>query len=90
MLFIIKKYQTHQIKRLSKLLVDPNTIMLFVAEGIFYLLDELKPWKAQVYALKDSVLLFGLIEHMPSSVHLIDYSEWVSLTEKCEKIITLL
>jgi len=90
MLFIIKKYQAHQTKLLSKLLFDQNVAMLFVAEGIFYLLDDdSKPSKAQVYALKDSVLLFGLTERIPSSVRLVDYSDWISLTEKYDKITTL-
>lgn len=89
MLLIIKEYHSNNIKQIADLFSVENTVLLFIGEAVFYLLENIEIHKAKIVALKDSVQLFGLAEKIPAHIPLIDYPEWVKLTEEYAKIITL-
>lgn len=89
MFYIIKDFQHAKISLINELLIEPSNTVLFINDAVLYFQHAIKTLNAEIFALRDSVLLIGIASQIPQKVTLIGYPQWVELTEKHQKVITL-
>ena len=89
MLYIIKSYHPSQIHLINTLINVPDNALVFINEGVLYFRCSIFASKSLLFALRESVLLFGNDFSLPDAVKLIDHPQWVMLTTQHSKIITL-
>lgn len=68
-------------------LITAGDCLLFLEDGVYDLLTEQLPEKVCITAIYDDVQLRGLTDRLPPAVRCIDYSAYVSLICKYDRLI---